>query len=162
MIMKTLIVLAMLFFFCLYSNGQEEKKTKFFLNSKQFDIDKNYINPKNIDSIKINKETVDGEIYLYTNPQKLPLISLENILIEKAGINKIDHNLLVRIDGKYINDIEEIKIDKSYFIYIDVKEVSDIKYISDKYKGLKIVEIELESKERKPKIYIRGDREYVD
>ncbi len=160
--MKTLLLLAILFFSCLYCSGQEIKKPIFFLNSKQFDIEKNYINPQNIDSITVNKETVEGEIHLYTNPQKLSLVPLESILKEKAGINKVDNNLLVQIDGKYLDDIKGVTIDNTYFIYVNVKVVSDVKYIADKYKALKIVEIELESSERKPKIQIRGEGEFVN
>jgi hypothetical protein len=87
---------------------------------------------------------------------------LADVLKDFANIESLDNSLLIRINGDYLHDIEGILIDKSYFIYADVMDVSNAQYLSDDYRGLRIVEIDLEMEERKPEISIRGDKDNKD
>ena len=44
-------------------------------------------------------------------------------------------------------------------IYVEVKDIAEVKYLGSGFKKMKIVTIDLEKEERKPKIMIRGENE---
>ena len=66
------------------------------------------------------------------------------------------------INDEFVGDINEITHDKSYFLYVDVFNLTSTKYLSENFKGLKIVEIDLEKEKRKPEIRIRGNQETTE
>ena len=153
------MVLILLIATSISTYGQKLRAPKYFLNSKEFVHEKVYINPMSIDSIIVNKESKNGEIYFYTKSNNLTFLPLEDVLKEFTYIESLDNSILFRINDDYLNDIEGILIDNSYFIYVDVMDVSNAQYLSDDYRDLRIVEIDLEKEERKPIIFIRGDQD---
>ena len=138
-------------------HGQESKPPKYFLNSKEFSLEKVYLNPTSIDSIRVEKESKNGEVYIFTKHKRLSLIPLKNLIKEYTDIKRIGKSTLFKINDKYIYDIEGIEFDESYFIYVEVVDVSKAQYLNNNYKGLTIVEIDLETEKRKPEIRIRGN-----
>ena len=49
--------------------------------------------------------------------------------------------------------------DRTFFIYVQTERLIDVNYIDEKFKNLIIVNIDLEGKERKPQILLRGNQE---
>jgi hypothetical protein len=117
------------------------------------------LNPKSIDSIKIEKKTPQGTIYILTKNRKFTTLTLRDIVNKYTDIKYIDNSILFRIEGKLIEDTTEIKIDDSYFIYVDVVNLSGVKYLDDKFRDLKIINIDLDETERKPQIMLRGNED---
>jgi len=136
-------------------HGQKDKKPKCYLNSKEFELEKIYLNPNGISTIRVEKESENGEVYIITKEKDISLITLTDLVKKYTHIKRIDQSTLFKIDGKYIYDIDGIEIDQSYFIYVDVIDLAQAEYLKDKHKRLKIIEIDLESKKREPKISIR-------
>ena len=157
--MKNIITLLILTLISISVYGQKENKTKYYLNSKAFDFEKIHLNPNSISTIRVEKESGNGEIYIITKEKEISLISLSDLVKEYTQLKKIDQSTLFKIDGKYIYDIDGIEIDQSYFIYVDVIELSKVEYLKNKYKKLKLIEIDLECEKREPQILIRGDNE---
>jgi hypothetical protein len=146
-----------LFFIVCFSIGfsQRERLPTFYLNTNEIDINKVYINPKNLDSINIDKQSLNGEIYLYINYEKVSFLTLCDILKKHIEFSGLNDSVLVRIDEKNITDISGIKIDKSISLKIDIEDLSDVKYIADKFHSIKIVSIALwgEKRKSKPRLY---------
>jgi len=40
--------------------GQKENKTKYYLNSKEFNLEKTYLNPNSISTLRVEKESENG------------------------------------------------------------------------------------------------------
>lgn len=128
----------------------------YYLNNSKIDLSKTFVNVKSIDSIVVEKETENGEIYLFSKDQDIVLITLVDLLKQHSDLDEMDDSLLFKIDGKYITDIDGLSIDESYFIYVNIIELTDMQYLSERHRALKIVEIELEEEERIPEIRVRG------
>ncbi len=139
--------------------GQKENKTKYYLNSKEFDLEKVYFNPNSISKVRVEKGSGIGKVYIISKEKDISFISLTELVKEYTNIKRIDQSTFFKIDGKYIYDIDGIEFDKSYFIYVDVIELSKVEYLKNKYKKLKLIEIDLESEKREPQIRIRGNNE---
>lgn len=157
--MKNVFILLSFVMIAISVHGQKDKKPSYYLNSKEFDFEKTYLNPNSINRIRVEKESENGEVYIITKEKNISLMTLSELVKEYTQIKKIDQSTLFKIDGKYIYDINGIEIDQSYFIYVDVIELSNVEYLKNKYKKLKLVEIELESEKREPQIRIRGNNE---
>ena len=155
--MKITTTLVFLILMCISALGQESKAPKYFLNSKEFNLEKIYLNPMSIDSIRVEKETANGEVYIFTKEKHISLMPLKDLVEEYTNIKKLDKSTLFKINDKYIYDIDGIEFDNSYFFYVDVIYFSKTQYLNEKYKRLKIVEIDLETEKRKPEIRIRGN-----
>lgn len=121
------------------------------------DIEKVFINPSRIDSIHVDKQTKNGAIYIYTK-NNFSYLTLNEVMTKYTKLESLNDSLLFRIDGRIITDISDIKIDDTFFIYVDLKFLSDVKYISDKFKNLTIVNIDLK-KERQ--IWLRGNEDLM-
>lgn len=139
--------------------SQQKQAPDTYLNAVKIDLNKVFLNPKSIDSIKIEKKTPQGTIYILTKNRKFTTLTLRNIVNKYTNIKHIDNSILFRIEGKLIEDTTEIKIDDSYFIYVDVVNLSGVKYLNDKFRGLKIITIDLVETERKPQIMLRGNED---
>ncbi|MGM0619703.1 MAG: hypothetical protein ACQETJ_01540 [Bacteroidota bacterium] len=139
--------------------AQQNGESIYFLNSREIDFEKTFINPENIDSIYVDKEVENGALHIFTKSKRFEFVTLKNILKKHTDIDTPAHSVLFRINEEYIFDTKGVRIDKSFFIYVKVTDVSQVLYLSDKYNELKIVEIDLEREERKPKFMIRGSRE---
>jgi hypothetical protein len=141
--------------------AQQNGESKYFLNEKEIDFEKTFINHKNIDSIYVDKEVKNGALHIFTKSKQFEFVTLKNILKNHTDINTPAHSVLFRINEEYIFDTKGVRIDKSFFIYVKVTDVSQVLYLSDKFSELKIVEIDLEREERKPKFMIRGSQEFT-
>ncbi|MBV5314959.1 MAG: hypothetical protein JZU47_16775 [Prolixibacteraceae bacterium] len=156
--MKNLTLLVLLLL--VYTGFSQQKQAPdAYLNSVKIDLNKVFLNPKSIDSIKIEKKTPQGTIYILTKNRKFATLTLRNIVNKHTDIKYIDNSILFRIEGKLIEDTTEIKIDDSYFIYVDVASLSGVKYLDDKFRDLKIINIDLDETERKPQIMLRGNED---
>ena len=147
--MKTTFLLFMTVL-CFSAYSQKNQEPTYYLNSTEIEFEKLYIQMTSIDSIHVNKQTTNGEIYLFTKNKEDSFISLSEILKSYTALTSLNDSILIIINGDVINDISNIKIDETYFIDVEVSDISKAKYLSDKYNGLKIVNIILESEERKP------------
>jgi len=155
--MKITTTLVFIILMYISAFGQESKAPKYFLNSKEFNLEKIYLNPVRIDSIRVEKETEDGEVYIFTKEKQISFMPLNDLVKEYTNIKKLDKSTLFKINDKFIYDIDGIEFDKSYFFYVDVIYLSKAQYLNKKNRRLKIVEIDLETKQRKPEIRIRGN-----
>lgn len=140
------------------SFSQERSNPTYYLNSIKFDK-LPLLNTQNIDSILIEKKTANGEIYIYTKNKNIKYLSIDDILKKYTSNNYTNGSVLYRINGKIVDDLKDLRIDDTYFIYVETIKLHDNKYIADKFKELVIVDINLESEERKPNIIIRGNKE---
>lgn len=136
---------------------QQKQVPDIYLNSVKIDLNKFYLNDSSIDSIRVEKKTANGSVYILTKDRKFTSITLTDIVKKYTDIKRIDPSILFRIKGKVIEDTTGVKIDDSYFIYVEVKDLSGVKYLKDSFRDMKIVSIELEKEERKPQIMIRGN-----
>lgn len=137
--------------------AQQKKDPEIYLNSVKIDIDKIYLNDYSIDSIRVEKKTANGAVYILTKDRKFTSITLTDIVKKYTDIKQIDNSMLFRIKGKVIEDTTDVKIDDSYFVYVEVKDLSGVKYLKDSFREMKIVSIDLEKSERKPSIMLRGN-----
>jgi hypothetical protein len=152
----TLFVLVLL----VYSGFSQQKQAPdFYLNSVKIDYNKVYLNENNIDSIRVEKKTTNGAVYILTKSQKFTFITLTEIVKKYTDIKQFDHSILFRIKGKVIKDTTGVKIDDSYFVYVEVTDLSGVQYLKDSFREMKIVNIDLEKSERKPQIMLRGNED---
>ena len=134
---------------------------KYYLDSIEFSIEKVFIHPENIESIFVNKESTPGAIYIYSKTPPITFLTLNDIIKEYTKYDSISRRMLIYINEKIINDIDSIHIDKNYFIYTNVDNPKDADYIDESLKQIIIVKIDLEKEKRKPKIYIRGEKDIM-
>ena len=158
--MKTPISLTFILVFALsYASAQKSEAPDYYLNNKKVSYNElHYLNYDKIDSIRIDKSSKNGAVYLYAK-EKTKFLTLDNIVKKHTDLKEIDSTLLFQINNDIVYDISNIKIDTSYFIYVEVKYVSEVDYIDEKLKKMKIVIIDLEKEERKPEIMLRGNNE---
>lgn len=144
----------------LFSYSQEKKIPTYYLNSKKVELkDLDYLNPNSIDSVKVLKKEGIGSISISTKKKTVNFLSIDDILKNHTTLNSSDGNVLIRINGKIVDNITDIKIDDTFFIYVEIKKLSENQYLSNQFRELIIVDISLEKEERKPKIIIRGDND---
>ena len=136
--------------------AQQKQDPDIYLNSVNIDLNKVYLNENSIDSIKVEKKTANGAVYILTKDRKFTSITLTDIIKKYTDIMRIDPSILFRIKGKVIEDTTGVKIDDSYFVYVEVKDLSGVKYLKDSFREMKIVTIDLEKSERKPSIMLHG------
>lgn len=153
------LIIALFTLIGFFSYGQKNSRVTFYLNAEKIEFKNFYINPKNIDSVSVNKKTETGEIYIKT--KKINFLSPEDILKKYSSVRYSSGSVLFRINGKNIDDISVIKVDDSYFIYVDEKKLSETKYLKAKFRDLVIVDISLDTKKRLPEIMIRGKSEIL-
>ena len=157
---NVLAKLIVVLIFCFYGHEaicQRTKSPLYFLDSVEIDIHKVYIHPTSIKSIKVDRKKGNGEIYIYSKKDSLSLTNLWDIVEEKTEIEKLASSMVFKINGDIINDTSDIKIDSRFFIYVTVNSLEKVDYIKNNFKPLKIINIDLERKEREEKIYIRGE-----
>jgi len=142
------------------SFSQNNENIKYFLNSNQIekkDLNLNYINPMNIDSLNIYKKNGVGYCYIKTKNNTINYISVDDILKKYTTLNCSSGNVLIIIKDKIIDNLSDIRIDDTYFIYVKTDKLSENQYLSDNFRELVIVNISLETKERKTGIRLRGN-----
>jgi len=150
-----------LILFCLISlisYSQERHNQTFYLNGKVIDFENVYINPMNIDSLFVEKQTDVGEVYLYTTKQ-IEYINLDSVLQSHTTLDKEQNNILYIIADKVIKCESKVLIDKSFFIYVKTNFLDEVEYLDESLKGLIIVNISLKSEKQ---IRIRGDKKAID
>jgi hypothetical protein len=137
--------------------SQKNEIIKWFLNSNQVESkDLKYINPMNIDSLNTYKKDGVGYIYIKTKKNKVNFISVDDILKKYTTLNRSSGNVLIIIKNEVIDDLSDIRIDDTYFIYVITKKLIENQYLRDNFRELVIVNISLETKERKTGINLRG------
>lgn len=137
--------------------AQQKQDPEIYLNLVKIDLNKVYLNENSIDSIRVEKKTANGSVYILTKDRKFASITLADIVKKYTDIKQIDSSILFRIKGKVIEDTTGVKIDDSYSVYVEVKDLSEVKYLKDSFREMKIVSIDLEKSERKPSIMLRGN-----
>lgn len=157
--MNRIVFVSIIFVFSCFSLfAQQKNNPTYYLDSVKVDINKHFINPQNIETMFVKKETTNGEVYI-NSKNKLELLHLYDVLKKHIDIDGLNNNLVLKINNKFINDTVDIKIDRTFFIYVQNERLIDVNYIDEKFKNLIIVNVDLESKERKPQIYLRGNQE---
>ena len=140
---------------------QSVQESKFFINNLQVDLNKMFFNPSRMDSLIVVKKEAVGEVHIYTKNSEFTSCSLKEIVEKYAKQIAENDTVLFRIDGKLINDTTSVRIDDSYYIYVEVEELNNVKYLPNNFLSIKIISIDLESKKREPKIYLRGNEEIL-
>lgn len=153
----TLITILILFVFL--ANAQNPVQPKYTLNGQEISFEKTFINPSSIDSISIVKTASQATIQLFSKHANISFLTLQDVVKTYTDFSRIDSSMLFCIKNKLIDDISEISIDSSYFIYVNISHLSNSQYLENKYKNLKIIEIDLEKEKREPVIHIRGELE---
>lgn len=160
-IKKTTMRKILLIIFCLnYSlvYSQEKQSPVYYLNSVKYsDIDNIYINPQNIDSVRIKKETENGEIYIKLKSEKLNFLTISDILKKYSEVNKYDYPIIYFINGELILDESKVKIDDTFFIDEKTQNLSSVVYIEKEFRKQVIVLITLSQEKIKPRIMLRGN-----
>ncbi len=155
--MKHIFILLTVFLAFDNIQGQTKSDPLYYLNLKQIELKKVYINT--VDSIDIQKKTQPYKVYLFTRNRQFTFYSLNDILNKFTEIGGLNDSLVFKINGELINDTSSIMIDNSYFIYVTVDKLKEVNYIPGQFKNLKIVNIDLEIKKRDPVLRIRGEYE---
>ena len=153
-----ILIFTMLFLLVSFVYGQKTKTPDYYINSSKVDFPKIFLNPSSVDSLIISKKTENGAVFIFTK-SNFNLLSLDDVLRKNNALNTSSKNVIVRINGQIINDISNLMIDDSYFVYIETERLKDVNYITEKFRELIIINISLESKERKPQIMIRGQKD---
>jgi hypothetical protein len=154
------IILFILFAVPILVKGQTNSSVKVILNSSiETSFDSIFINPSNIESIVVERDSNGGTIYIQTKYPNWKYKSIRDILKNYPIYPQlIVYKTLTPafyIDDKPINKITDAKIDESLFIDVSFKDLSRIKSIEMPCEKIVIVDIKLSA--TKPKIYIRGD-----
>ena len=98
--------------------GQKNDEPFYYLNSKQIDLKKVYLNPMRLDSINIQRQTQFGEVLMFTKNSEFSFYRLTDILKKYANISGFNDSILFKINGKLIEDTTSIIIDDTYFVYV--------------------------------------------
>lgn len=135
--------------------GQHLTNPVVYLNSITIDWDKLHLNVNNIDSMKIERKTERGEIYIKTKTWP-SFLTLGMVLKKYTTLDDSLQPVIYTIDGKLVNDTTNVRIDKSFYIDVVVNRFDTVNYIAEQLKGLVIVEIKLSKEKPTPNIRIRG------
>jgi hypothetical protein len=155
--MKHLLIALMAFLPCL-SYSQTGQAPKYYLNGKQINLDYVFFYAKNVEDIKVKRETPGGEIYITTKDKKWKYKSLERFLKSYPDYDQIYNKSFTPIfiiNNKVVNDPDSVQIDSSYFGDVNIKSLSNVKGVSEGCKNLVVVNIELFKGKN---IYLRGDK----
>jgi len=149
-------ILCLLTFLSFTTYSQNKNDFKFYLNSVEHEFSKVHINPETIDSISVEKNSGKRELHIFTKGRIFNALTLTDILKKNTDFTNPNDSILFIIKDKVVYDIDELKIDESFYIYVSVISTSKAKYLDPQFRGISIVIIDLETIERKPQIYIRG------
>jgi hypothetical protein len=140
------------FIFCQINNPP-----KVYLNGKEFRWNNTFVNPNNIGSMNVKKDTANAEIFIKTKDGKWKYKSLKKFVMSFSNYKQIyDQSTtpIFIIDGTLITNPDSVRIDASYFGEAKISKLSNVKGVPEQCKNLIFVNIKL-SKE--PIIYIRGN-----
>jgi hypothetical protein len=147
--------------FCLINlTGYSQQKDNpiIYLNDTEIDLDKVFVNPKSIDSVNVDKNTKNGEVYIFTK-NSIEFINLDTVLTRHTNLNKEQNKILYIIENKIIKTDSQVLIDNSFFIYVKTNFLNDVDYLDENFKNLIIVDISLKTEEQ---FMFRGDRKTID
>ena len=116
-----------------------------------------FVNPNNIESIDVKKETSNGEIFMKTKDGKWEYRTLKKFVMTLSNHDQIYNpsiTPLFMISGTLISDPDSVRIDASYFGEAKISKLSDVKGVPEQCKTLIIVNIKLS---KDPIVYIRGN-----
>ena len=139
-------------------HAQDGAKPTYFLNSKVIEIENVYINPANIETVQVEKETTGGEIHI-TTKSDISFLTLESLMNDHSSIVGTNEQMVFMINDQVIKDKSEIKIDRSFYVDLKVKRFDEVTYIPENYRNLVLVEIQLLNEKPKPVIRLRGTDE---
>ncbi len=142
------------------SSGQSQNPPDFFLNSKPITIDSVFFNPKCILSVRVERDTPNGQVFLETKDPDWKYLTIDQLLIKSHFDLETLKGLFVVpiyfINGKLINKKSDIKIDSSYFAEVALRKLYKVKNINVECQNIIIVDITLTDMEPVRKISIRG------
>jgi hypothetical protein len=114
---KTILTIILLFK-SIISFSQLNNEPIYYLNLEIIDLQKVFLNPLRIDSIKVTKNSMNGEVWFFTKNKNFSWYSLVDIIKNYTNLKDNDKSLLFKINGKLIQDTTSIKIDDTYFIIL--------------------------------------------
>ena len=147
-----LIICLPTFVFC-----QTNNSPKLYLDGKEFRWRNTFVNPNEIGSINVKRDTANGEIFIKTKDGKWKYKTLEKFVWTLDNHNQIYNSSTTPvfiIDGVLISDPDSVRIDASYFGEAKISKLSDVKGVPEKCKTIIIVILKLS---KDPIIYIRGN-----
>jgi hypothetical protein len=135
---------------------------KFYLNSEQISLEKTFIFPQNIESIKFDRSSDTGKVFIITKKIPWQYKSLQGLIIDSYDhlFDSIftDKSLtrIYNIDDHIIDYPLDIRIDLSYFCELTTIDLSDSKLLDETCRKIVIINIKLTNKKPEPTIFIRG------
>ncbi|MEH6406731.1 MAG: hypothetical protein V7767_05575 [Leeuwenhoekiella sp.] len=132
------------------------------MNSEKVDIKSVHINPSRIDSIYINKDSENGEVFIQTANKEFTFLTVDDIIKSYTPYSKCDPSMLIFINNKVIDNLDNIKIDDSYYIYVNEELLASVKYLDPDFKDLKIIRITFQTEKKEPEIRIKSDNPVID
>ena len=163
MLKISLTVLIIIFQFGTNIYAQENRNPKYVYNSVEINTENIFISPLSIDSIKVDKYFFpNGKISMFSSHDLSNFITVQEVIFTNTEIEKITNNLIIKINGKIVNEISNIKIDNNLYQYVTLEKTKNIEYLDEKYRNIIIINIDLEFKKRKPNIIIRGSDNYLE
>lgn len=157
--MKTILV-SILILLGTIAYAQRTQPPDYILDGQKIVLEKTFMNPDNIDSMRVDRSTPGGTIYIYSKKPGMMFWNLDEVIKNHTEFEAITKTMVFYINGKLICNVSDIRIDKSYYIYVETDVLKQVQNISKKYNVLTIVKIDLERDERKPNISIRGENEF--
>jgi hypothetical protein len=155
--MKRIIILFYLSVSWPFIFAQETTQVEYLLNGKKVNFDQVFINPHNIESIYINKESQPYEIQITTKTKEWESISLDKFLKIFSPRDQLYLKLATPIfivDDQVIEYPDSIKIDSTYYGEVKFQSLSNIKDVPWECKNLTLVRIKLSGT---PIIHLRGN-----
>ena len=138
--------------------GQTRPTPKYYLNGEEFEMDKVYLKPSSIESIRLEKDKEPGEIYL-TTKHALTFTTLDEIQANHKEIKESRGHVAFVINDKVIHDKSGIKIDTTFIIQLEIIRFDKVNYIDEANRNFVLVDIHLLNEKPKPVIRIRGEDE---
>ncbi len=158
--MRALVLLFLIFVPNLIS-GQLSRPAKVFLNSQLISLDSVFINPQNVESINVKKDSDGGQVIIKTKNPVWKYKTIDELIKTTSFYSQVilDKSItpVFYINTKLIVKKSDAKIDSSYFAYVTLKKLSEIESLKKSCKKLIFVEIILTSTEPQPEIFIRDN-----
>jgi hypothetical protein len=163
--MKKLILICLTAFYGLFSQAQNALEPSCYLDSQSVNLKKVYVNPGNISSIRVVKDSIgvgsNGSVYIFLKQHWNEFLSLSDVIrINLPGL--ANKKLLFVIDGNVIKDTAGARIDPSFTTNIYALSINDLPFHCDANAYTDIVIIDMAPRkpinfqEAKPMLRIRG------
>ena len=149
------LLLSIIFCFSYFlGNSQDSKEITWLLNGKEINIEQVFINPNNIDSMKVEKLDGRGIVRLFSKKQ-IEFTTLEQIISKKTELIYNPQDMVFFVDGKLAKQPDNVLIDSFFYIKAIVNRMDEVEGVSDVFKDFIVIDIQL-YKKKEDSIRLRG------